>query len=359
VDLELVILGTAGALPTIDRGTSGILLIRGGERLLIDCGEGTQRQLMRSVGLSRIDRVFLTHFHGDHYLGLPGMLKTLSLQARTEPFYIFGPPGLERLFAEAARVFGRYTYPLILMEIEAGGEVQCDGYRMRAGASAHGLPGIAWCLEEDTRPGLFHPERALALGVSAGPAFGRLQMGESVETEEGRVVSPSDVMDAMRPGRKVVITGDTRPSADIVALARGATVLVHDSTFADSEHERALITHHSTAREAATVAAEAGVTLLALTHVSSRHSVRELLQEAREVFPNTVLPRDFDRLIVPYPDKGAPWLEFSDNMGRLSAERRPTERHSAERRPAERRPAERHSAERRPAERRPDAGKSL
>lgn len=316
VDLELVFLGTAGALPTVDRGTSGILLIRGGERLLIDCGEGTQRQLMRSVGLSRIDRVFLTHFHGDHYLGLPGLLKTLSLQGRLEPFSIFGPPGLERLFSEAARVFGRYTYPLVLTEVEAGGEVQCDGYRMRAAASAHGLTGVAWCLEEEARPGLFHPEKAVALGVPAGPLFGRLQMGETIETAAGMRVTPGEVMDETRPGRKVVITGDTRPSDGIVALARGATVLVHDSTFASSEQERAVATHHSTTREAAGVAARAGVGLLVLTHISSRHSARELLQEAREVFPHTILPRDFDRLVVPFPDKGLPRLEYASAAAR-------------------------------------------
>lgn len=307
--MELIFLGTAGALPTIDRGTSGLLIIRGGERLLIDCGEGTQRQLMRSVGLSRIDRVFLTHLHGDHYLGLPGFLKTLNLQGRTDPFYIYGPEGLERLVMEAQRVFGRHAYPLVLTEVEPGGVVPADGYCMTTAASEHGVPGLAWCLREHERPGLFHPERARALGIEEGPDFRRLQMGESVVNAAGRPVSPSEVLDEPRPGRTIVVTGDTRPSAGVVALAKGATVLVHDSTFADEEQERALATNHSTAREAAAVAKEAGVALLVLTHVSSRHTARELLREAREVFPRTELPRDFDRLVVPYPDKGLPRLE--------------------------------------------------
>ncbi|NLG67305.1 MAG: ribonuclease Z [Actinobacteria bacterium] len=306
MDLELIFLGTAGALPTVDRGTSGILVVRGGDRLLIDCGEGTQRQLMRSAGLSRIDRVFLTHLHGDHYLGLPGLLKTLNLQGRTDPFHIYGPTGLERLFSEAQRVFGRHDYPLILSEVEPGDRVAFDGYVMATAATDHGIPGLAWSLEEEVRPGRFHPEVAISLGVEEGPDFRRLQMGQTVRSRTGIEVTPAEVMDAPRPGRKIVVSGDTRPTMAVVALARGAGVLVHDSTFADSEQERAEATHHSTAREAAQVAKMAGVSLLVLTHVSSRHGPRELLQEAREVFPSSYLPRDLDRLVVPLPDKGQP-----------------------------------------------------
>lgn len=309
MNLELCFLGTAGALPTVDRGTASVLVIRGGERFLIDCGEGTQRQLMRSVGLGRIDRVFLTHLHGDHYLGLPGFLKTLSLMGRTESFRIYGPPGLERLYTEASRVFGWHTYPVEVVEIEPGDEVVGDGYRMLTCATDHGVPSLAWCLAEEQRPGLFHPERALALGVAQGPAFGLLQRGEPVRSAEGRLVMPEEVMDAPRPGRRIVVTGDTRPCEAVVELARGATVLVHDSTFASSEQDRALATNHSTAREAAEIARAAGVGLLVLTHLSSRHSPRELLDEAREIFPRTVLPRDLDCLVVPYPDKGLPAIK--------------------------------------------------
>lgn len=307
MDLELIFLGTAGAVPTVDRGTSSVLIIRGGERLLIDCGEGTQRQLMRSAGLARIDKVFLTHLHGDHYLGLPGFLKTLSLTGRTEPFTIYGPPGLARLFTEAQRVFGRHLFPVSIVEVLPGEEVPASGYRMLTCATDHGVPSLAWCLAEDKRPGRFHPERALSLGVPAGPAFHELQMGRSVLSGSDVVVRPSEVMDEPRPGRRIVITGDTRPCEAVADLARQATVLVHDSTFAASEQDRALATSHCTAREAAAVARAAGVSLLVLTHISSRHSPRELLEEGQAIFPRTMLPRDLERLVVPFPDKGNPY----------------------------------------------------
>jgi ribonuclease Z len=303
-----VFLGTAGAVPTVERGPSGLLLVRGGERFLIDCGEGTQRQLMRSLGMAHIDRIFLTHLHGDHYLGLPGLLKTLSLQGRQDPLDLYGPPGLEEILQIAQRMFGRYQFPLSTHEVMPGVVVEQSGFQIQAARTDHGLPSLAWCFVEDQRPGLFHPERATAHGVSPGPDFRRLQLGESVVLESGVVVEPEQVMDEPREGRKIVITGDTRPSEAIVALAAGATVLVHDATFAGTEFDRAVETRHSTAEEAAEVAARAGVGLLVLTHVSSRHGRRELLAEARKVFGQTILPDDLDRLVVPYPEKGAPTL---------------------------------------------------
>jgi ribonuclease Z len=308
LDLRLVFLGTAGAVPTIDRGPSGLLLIRGGERLLFDCGEGTQRQLMRSVGLARIDRVFLTHLHGDHYLGLPGMLKTLSLQGREAPLDIYGPAGLEELFVSAHRVFGRFLFEVRLHEVSAGGTIVGDGYRITAARTDHGPPSLAWSLVEDPRPGRFHPDRAVDLGVKPGPDFRRLQLGESLVLPSGGVVEPEQVMDEARLGRTIVVSGDTRPCSAVVELARGATVLVHDSTFTEDEKDRALETRHSTALEAAEIARRSGAQTLILTHVSSRHSRRELLREAREVFPATFLPDDLDHLIVPLPEKGDPHL---------------------------------------------------
>ncbi len=308
MDLHLVFLGTAGATPTVDRGSSGVLLIRGSERILIDCGEGTQRQLMRSAGLARIGMILITHLHGDHYLGLPGLLKTLSLLGRTEPLLLYGPEGLYDLLRDADRLVGRPKFPLLVEEAAPGVVLEGCDYQLKAASSAHGIPGLAWCLEEKVRPGLFHPEKALELGVAAGPDFGRLQRGEVVVTAEGREVRSEDVMEGQRMGRKVVVTGDTRPTRSIIELAKGASVLVHESTFSWDEHARALETCHSTAREAAEVAQAAEVDLLVLTHISSRHSWRELRDEARQVFPNTILPRDFDTLMVPYPEKGSAHL---------------------------------------------------
>jgi ribonuclease Z len=304
VDLHIVFLGTAGATPTVDRGSSATLIIRGGERILIDCGEGTQRQLMRSVGLARIDLILLTHLHGDHYLGLPGLLKTWSLLGRTEPLVLYGPEGLYELMRDAERLVGRPRFPLYVEEAKPGNVLQGVDYWLKAAPVDHGLPGLAWCLEEKTRPGLFHPEWATALGVTPGPDFGRLQRGETVALASGEQVMPDQVMEKERAGRKVVVSGDTRPAQSVIELAAGASVLIHESTFAWEERDRALETRHSTAREAAEVARAAGVGLLALVHTSSRHSWRELRSEARAAFPDTILPKDFDTLVVPYPEKG-------------------------------------------------------
>lgn len=309
MDLHLVFLGTAGATPTVDRGSPAALIARGGERILVDCGEGTQRQLMRSVGLARIGVIVLTHLHGDHYLGLPGLLKTLSLAGREEALQLFGPPGLYELLREVERIVGRPRFPFLVEEIRPGCVVDTPEYSLKTVATDHGMPGLAWCLEEDPRAGLFHPERAVELGVTPGPDFGRLQRGEAVVTAEGRTVRPEDVMEGSRQGRKIVFTGDTRPSPEVIELSRGASVLVHDSTFGDSEQERALETGHSTAREAAHVALSAGVSTLVLTHMSSRHSWRELRDEARSVFPGALVPRDLDVLVVPYPERGTARLE--------------------------------------------------
>ena len=309
MDLHLVFLGTAGATPTVERGSPAILIARGGERILVDCGEGTQRQLMRSVGLARIGMILLTHLHGDHYLGLPGLLKTLSLAGREEPLQLFGPEGLYDLLREVERIIGRPRFPFLVEEVRPGTVLETPDYLLRTARTEHGLPGLAWCLEERSRLGLFHPERAAALGVTAGPDFGRLQRGETITTAAGRTVRPDEVMDEARPGRKIVVTGDTRPTEAVIELASAASVLVHESTYADSEGERALETGHSTAREAAEVGCAAGVSTLVLTHLSSRHNWREVRDEARQVFPGALLPRDLDVLVVPYPDKGAARLE--------------------------------------------------
>jgi len=309
LDLELVFLGTAGATPTIDRNSPATLIVRGGERILVDCGEGTQRQLMKSVGLARLNLILLTHLHGDHYLGLPGLLKTMSLGGREEPLQLFGPPGLYELLRQIEYIVGRPRFPFIVEEVRPGETLPLPDFVLKTAATDHGLPGVAWCLQEPERPGRFLPQVAVALGVAPGPEFGRLQRGEAVITPVGRVVRPEEVMEGPRWGRKLVFTGDTRPTREVIDLAEGASVLVHDGTFGESESDRALETGHSTAREAAQVALAAGVSTLVLTHLSSRHSWRELRDEAREVFPATVVPRDLDVLVVPYPEKGSPRLE--------------------------------------------------
>jgi ribonuclease Z len=309
VDLDLVFFGTAGSMPTAGRAPSAILLRRGGERLLFDCGEGTQRQMLRStVGLVDLEEIFLTHYHADHYLGLPGMLKTFALRGRSEPIRIYGPPGLSDLFAALRRIFGNLTFDHELVTLRPGQQLLRSGYRIETFAPNHGLAAVGYGLVEETRPGRFDAEAADALGIPVGPERGALQRGESVTLADGRVLTPDLVLGEPRPGRKVVLAGDTAPSAEVVAAARGADVLVHEATFLEDEQERARETLHSTAAEAAEVAREAEVGLLALTHVSNRYSGPEVESEARAVFPDTVVPRDFDVVEVPYAERGAPRL---------------------------------------------------
>jgi ribonuclease Z len=309
VELDLVFLGTAGSAPTPARSPAALLVRRGGDRLLFDCGEGTQRQLMRStVGLPDLEEIFITHFHGDHYLGLPGMLKTFQLRQRELPLTIYGPAGLLQLFSELRRVFGRVGYPLELVEVRPGDALERDGYRLLAFPVDHGVAAVGWALEEHVRPGRFDTEAADALGVPFGPERGLLQRGEPITLKDGRTVASSEVVGPARPGRRIVIPGDTAPVETVRALAEGADVLVHEATFTEDERDRAADTLHSTARQAAAIAQAAGVRLLALTHISARFFGPELLEEAQEVFTATVVPRDFDVIDVPFAERGEPTL---------------------------------------------------
>jgi ribonuclease Z len=309
VDLDLVFLGTSGSMPTAQRAPTAILVRRGGERLLFDCAEGTQRQLLRSnVGLIELREVFLTHYHADHYLGLPGMLKTFALRGREVPITIYGPQGLVDLFSALRRIFGKLTYPYELIELRPGEVLERGDYRLLTFSVSHGVSAIGYGLVEEPRPGRFDVETADALGIPAGPERGALQRGEAITLGDGRVITPESVLGEERPGRKLVISADTAYSSAVVEAARGADVLVHEATFAEEERERARETLHSTASEAAQVAREAGVGLLALTHLSNRYFGGEIEREAQEIFPRTVVPRDLDIIVVPFQERGLPEL---------------------------------------------------
>ena len=313
MDLDVLFVGTAGSAPNARRGLPATLVRRGGDRLLFDCGEGTQRQLVRSIGLVELEEVFLTHFHADHVLGLPGMLKTFSLRQRERPLTVYGPRGLVELFRILGPIVGRHTFPIELVELEPDEELDRDGYRIAAYAVDHGPRTLGFALVEDPRPGAFDPERARQLGVTPGPDFGRLQGGEEVNG-----VRPEQVMGEPRRGRKVVIAGDSAPCEMTRLVAWQADLLVHESTFLDEEAERAAETRHSTARQAGELAAEAEVHMLALTHVSPRYGGRELRDEARAAFADrlgtprdevrgrVIVPRDFDRVEIPFPERGDP-----------------------------------------------------
>ena len=320
MDLDLVFLGTSGSMPTAQRAPTALLVRRGGERLLFDCAEGTQRQLLRSsVGLVELPEVFLTHYHADHYLGLPGMLKTFALRGRDSPMTVYGPPGLRDLFGSLRRIFGKLTYPLELVELAPGDVLERDEYRLEVVPVDHGVSAVGYALVEDERPGRFDVEAADALGVPNGPERGLLQRGEPLTLADGRVVTPDQVLGRARPGRKLVLAGDTAPSPHVVEAARDADLLVHEATFLEDERERARETLHSTAADAAQVALAAQVGMLALTHVSTRYFGPELAREARMVFSETVVPRDFDVIEIPFPERGVPQLvkggALSDRAG--------------------------------------------
>jgi ribonuclease Z len=307
MDLSVAFLGTGGAVPSARRNTASLLVVRGGERLLFDCGEGTQRQMQRSGGLVQVDEIYFTHYHADHVLGLPGLLKTYDLTERERPLAIYGPRGLDDFIHGLSRAIGRLAYGLELVELEPGDTVGLEGGEIRAFAVEHSVRAQGYALVEDERPGRFDPDAAKRLGVAEGPAFAALQRGEEVAGAAGPV-RPDDVMGESRPGRTVVITGDTAPCRATVEAARGAELLVHDASFAEEEAQRAVDTGHSTVGQAAAVAREAEVKMLALVHISSRYHVGKVLEEAKEVYEPTVAPRDFDLVEIPLPERGEPTL---------------------------------------------------
>lgn len=308
MNLSAVFVGTAGSTPTARRGLASLLIRRGADHLLFDCGEGTQRQLIRSVGLSDIEHLFITHFHADHILGIPGMLKTFALRGRELPLTIYGPPGLERVIAEFSSVIGKLTFDLDVYELDPGERLGFKGFSVHGFDVDHRGRAYGYALIEHDRPGAFDEARARELGVRPGPDYGVLQRGGNVETADGMLVESNQVVGQTRRGRHIVLSGDTAPCAATIAEAEGADLLVHESTFGDDERQRAAETHHSTARQAAELAREAGVQLLCITHISGRYFGKELREQAREAFARTEAPRDFDVVELPFPERGVPYL---------------------------------------------------
>ncbi|MDA0163596.1 ribonuclease Z [Solirubrobacter ginsenosidimutans] len=308
MDLSLFFAGTAGSVPTPKRGLPALLLRAGGERILLDCGEGTQHQLLKSIGLPDVDAIFITHLHLDHWLGLPGMIKTFDMRDRDRPLDVFGPPGLKALYQQVLKpIIGRTNYPLEIIELEQHEEVGFNDFVIASFPVSHRIEAYGYAFIEDDRPGRFDVETARALGITEGPDFGRLQRGETVDG-----VTPEQVVGEDRPGRRIVYTGDTSPVQSVEVYAHNADLLVHEATFLEQDKARARETGHSTAAQAARTAADAGVKLLALTHLSTRYFPREVRQEAREIFENTVVPRDFDSIELPFPERGEPHLVKTD-----------------------------------------------
>lgn len=306
--LSITFLGTSAARPTVERGVSSIAITRDGETLLFECGEGTQRQMMRyGVGFT-LSEIFITHYHADHFLGIIGLLRTLGLQGREEPLHLYGPKGAERILGQAVQLgVERSPYPIEIHEVKPGEAFGRDEYAIEVFAVEHGRDAVGYALREHERLGRFDPDKARELGVPEGPLWGQLHRGESVEVGEGekrRTVSPESIVGPTRPGRLVVYSGDTRPCESVVRVAEGADLLIHEATFGHEEHERARETDHSTAVEAAQVALAAQVKRLALTHLSARYSAipRELLKDARQVFKETVVAKDGLEIEVPFDE---------------------------------------------------------
>jgi ribonuclease Z len=301
--LRLTFLGTSAAAPTLHRNVSGLAVKADTDLLLFDCGEGSQRQMIRyGTGFS-VSAVFFTHFHADHYLGIIGFLRTLGMGGRTEPITLYGPPPARRVLDAAIHLgVERLAFPVDIVELRGGEVVPRGSYGVRAVRVDHRVNTLGYALEEAERPGRFDLDAARRAGVTPGPDYGRLQRGEPVQLADGTLVRPEQVLGASRPGRKLVISGDTRPCAALVEASEGADVLVHEATFSDDEQARALETRHSTAREAGRVAKDGHVRRLILTHLSSRHDVdpRPLLEQAREEFGGA-LDIAWDGLTVEIP----------------------------------------------------------
>lgn len=286
--IRVTLLGTSAAQPTIRRGLSAIAVRMLGDHLLVDCGEGTQRQMLKyGVGL-RLDRVLFTHFHADHYLGIVGLLRTLSMGERDVPLELCGPapfvsevlPGLITTGIEGL------SFPVSCRPLSDGDVIRCDGYTIRAVQVIHRVSALGYVLEEDPRPGRFDVGAAQRLGVPPGPLYGRLQAGQCVELPDGSTVTPEQVLGERRRGRKVGLSGDTRPSEHFARASQGADLLIHEATFSENERERAELTQHSTALEAARIATLAEARQLVLTHLSSRFDTapQVLFDEARSAY---------------------------------------------------------------------------
>jgi len=304
--LKITFLGTSGTIPSVNRNPSAILVQFGGDRILFDCGEGTQRQMMiAKTGFRNLNNIFITHLHTDHFIGLFGLIETMSLNERKEKLNVYVPKQNEDFLKALFKAFGYHNlnYPIEVIGLSDGDEINFGRFKIVAFKTDHIVPSLGYALIERDRPGKFDRAKAEALGIPPGPLYSKLVRGETIEIN-GKIITPDMVVGPKRPGRKIVYTGDTRPTERVVEIAKDADVLIHDASFTSDLQEWAMETKHSTAREAAEIAKKANVRQLILTHISARYSkdVTPLLKEAKEVFENVIVAEDLMSLEVKYRD---------------------------------------------------------
>ena len=293
--MKVTFLGTAGSFPTPKRGAPAIAVQIGSQLILLDCGEGTQRQMAKArIGLKTRTRILITHMHGDHVLGLPGILQTMSLFSRVSPLQIYGPEGIDA-FVKATRETVKFdlTYPIEVVEIGEGIVYKEKEYSVESAFMKHSIPALGYSISERNRPGKFYPQKATELGIPVGPLWGELQYGRMVESPEGKTVAPTDVMGPQRAGRKVTYTGDTSPNDSVARLARDADLLIHEATFDDDSEYKAWESGHSTPSQAAATARDSHVKRLILTHISARYNGTDsFVKHARDIFSETLMAED-------------------------------------------------------------------
>ncbi len=297
--MELVFLGTSSAIPTSHRNHSAVALKAFGEIFLFDCGEGTQLQMSKAkISPMKINNIFITHFHGDHILGLPGIIQSMAFRGRKNPLHIFGPKGLVEM-VNIIRNFGYFslTFEIYMHEIDDGIILEEENYRISCSKMNHTVLNFAYSIYEKRRP-KFIREKAIALGINPGPDFGKLQQGISVKVGDA-VIQPEQVLGEERKGRKIIYSGDTTPSEQMVEFAEDADLLIHESTFEGIYGDKAYEMGHSTSVQAAEIAKKANVKRLILTHVSTRYKKSDILEtEAKEIFENSTVAEDFMQIEV-------------------------------------------------------------
>jgi ribonuclease Z len=300
--MELVFLGTGGSWPSLKRNVTSIAIKRGGEVILFDCGEGTQRQLQKShISYMQIQKIFITHYHGDHFLGLPGIIQTMQLNDRKTPLHVYGPKGIYQLLNQILHLgYFKPTYQIIAHEIKPDKKMTFDSYDILALSVSHGVPSVAYALNEHKRPGRFNKKKALEIGIPEGPLFSKLQKGNTITLENGTTITPDTVLGSPRPGRKIVISGDTRFCEELISFSENADALIHEATFDSSFADIAFQYGHATVIDAATIAKKANVNKLFLTHISPRYlDTKDLLKEAQKIFKNTKIPKDLQTVSIP------------------------------------------------------------